>query len=377
MAESKIKLEILHVLTLNGSSGEYGGPNKVASELGRVLQSRGHGVRVFTGALSKSLPDSNNGLNEMYEIARPLFKTFPISSLWSTKLSVRLFKLIKEVDLVHIHFGRELIPVAAAFICILLKKPYVTQTHGMVVKDNRLSTQIFDFLFTRFALNHSSLNLVLSGQELTRLIPFKFKCEMKEVPNGIQPSKEHRIQDENRIPKIVFCSRLHARKRPDRFLGLVKFAHQNGIEAKFSIYGVDGGELKSTLQKIESDPELSCVTYEGSLPPARVMDVLSECDLLVLPSENEPFPMIVLEALSVGTRALIMPSSGIADLLKVHFPEMVAETDNEDGLNYAFSKLCSSPANFEEIQAIKIFCETFFGIEKVVDRLETFYLESV
>jgi glycosyltransferase involved in cell wall biosynthesis len=370
-------LRILHILTLNGANGEYGGPNRVAAELSINLQSRGHEVQIFTGALAHSIPVLRSDLNESSEIVTPLLKSFPTSSLWSHRIPMRLFRQIKQVDLVHIHFARELIPITAALLCVLLKKPYVTQTHGMVKKDGRMSTRIFDFLLTRFTLNRSLKNFVLTDQERREIEPFSFRCPVVELPNGIRVPNLQVPRNVNEVPSIVFCSRLHPRKRPDWFLGLAKAAHIRGLAANFEIYGPDDGSLNQIQKMIISDPDLERVRYKGSLQPHQVTEVLRSSDLLVLPSKNEPFPMVVLEALSVGTPALIMASSGIANLIRSHCSDLVVSTDTEESLFLAFSDVFNRITKIETRDKVRELCKEIFDIDKVVDVLEKNYMELV
>jgi glycosyltransferase involved in cell wall biosynthesis len=163
------------------------------------------------------------------------------------------------------------------------------------------------------------------------------------------------------------------RKRPHSFLGLAKFANLNGIDAEFIIYGADGGELESIQNIISTDSNIGSVTYLGALSPNDVQKELGNCDLLVLPSENEPFPMVVLESLSVGTPVLIMPSSGIADLLSSHHPEMVAKSDSDLDLSIAFANLLKNHLSILSRSAVQNTCRKLFDLDKVVDVLEFNY----
>jgi glycosyltransferase involved in cell wall biosynthesis len=368
-------LSILHVLTLNGAHGEYGGPNRVATELCKNLQLRGHEVRIFTGALKQSIPILRSDLKESFVIVRPLAKSFPISSLWSRKIPVSLFRQIKQVDLVHIHFARELIPITAALLCIVIKKPFVTQTHGMVIQDDRKSTKIFDFLFTRFTLNRSRTNFVLSDQEHKEIQPLSFKCQVNELPNGIAVQNLQLTRSVNQVPRIVFCSRLHSRKRPDWFLSLAKAAHNRHLVANFELYGPDNGELGQIQEQISSDPELVRVEYKGPLAPSQVFEVLSGIDLLVLPSENEPFPMIALEALSVGAPVLIMPSCGISSIFSDEFKVFVVCEETIESLVQSFVEIFENDFFRNDREKIMDFCRKHFDLDATVEKLEYVYMK--
>ena len=77
------RLNVLHVLTLNGRNGEYGGPVRVARELCTELHSRGHATHIFSGALRGSEPNPRHGLSESFVLLKPILKKLPVSSLWS------------------------------------------------------------------------------------------------------------------------------------------------------------------------------------------------------------------------------------------------------------------------------------------------------
>jgi glycosyltransferase involved in cell wall biosynthesis len=139
------------------------------------------------------------------------------------------------------------------------------------------------------------------------------------------------------------------------------------------IFGPDGGELTGLKDQIYSDPYLSALRYKGALPPSDVLEMLRGADLLVLPSENEPFPMIVLEALSVGTPVLIMPSCGLAPLLKVNYPRMVVTEENDEALVTAFNGVYNGTTTSEARDEIRNFCRDIFSIDKVTTDLEFIY----
>jgi hypothetical protein len=74
-------LSILHVLTLNGRNGEYGGPVRVAREISKELTNRGHIVEIFSGAQRGSEPIPISSSIESFVLVRPLIKALPLLSL--------------------------------------------------------------------------------------------------------------------------------------------------------------------------------------------------------------------------------------------------------------------------------------------------------
>ena len=329
------KLSILHVLTLNGRNGEYGGPVRVARELCTELNSRGNSTHIFSGVRRGSEPTPWSGLSESYVLVKPIFRKLAVSSLWSWKLIKPLNKLIKSSDIVHIHFARDLIPFLAGLISILHKKPFIAQTHGMVIVDGRLSTKLVDFLLTKPILNKSKRVLVLTENEKSDAVNLKLKSQLEILPNGINIDQNSAVIKSQEV-KIIFCSRLERRKRVDRFIELASRFQSKGFI--FEIYGPDGGDLEFVINEITSRNLKGCLQYKGSLQSSEVQEILKQAHLLVLPSENEPFPMIVLEALSVGTSVLVMPSCGISGTLLNYDSRFVSPTEDIEGLVQTFQR---------------------------------------
>lgn len=52
-----------------------------------------------------------------------------------------------------------------------------------------------------------------------------------------------------------------------------------------------------------------------SIPHDRVLEIMKECDALVLPSLSEAFGLVVTEAMSIGLPVIITPNVGAADLV--------------------------------------------------------------
>lgn len=322
-------MRILHVLTLNSRNGEYGGPVRVARELCRELNNLGHVTHIFSGALTGFEPEAVPDLSESQIVLKPILKNFPLSSLWSWKLIVPLNGLIKKSDIVHIHFARDLVPFLAAIFAFLNHKPFITQTHGMIRKENSAIKKLVDFLFTVPILKRAQSNLVLSALERKHLNEISPKLSPIIFRNGISHTfLDLQTYELSEKRKVIFCSRINEKKRVSVFLEIAKeFSKLDQID--FLIFGPDGGELKLVLDKISefSQKNIATTKYLGPLLTGEVTKVFANVDLLILPSLEDAYPMVVLESLSVGTPVLISRFCGNADDVKLIDPEFVCTSD--------------------------------------------------
>ena len=360
------QLNILHVLTLNGRNGEYGGPVRVARELCQELNSRGHKTHIFSGALLGSEPLPSAELSESFIHVKPITQKLKVSSLWSWKLIRPLRKLIIDSDLVHIHFARDLVPFLAAFLAIILRKPFITQTHGMIISDGRISTQLIDLLLTRPIINKSRLNLVLTDYEASAVRKLRIKSPSTKLPNGVA-IRDEVLPNHNPIKRVIFCSRLDKRKGVEKFIELAE--QFKDYDLSFEIYGPDGGELNFVKSEVQKKNISNILKYKGSLPSDEVKNLLQHVDLLILPSKDEPFPMVILESLAVGTQVLVMPSCGIASQIRDFEAAFVAESEDQKGILDSFKKFFNSGFELKSREAIRELCRDKFGISSVTDQL--------
>jgi glycosyltransferase involved in cell wall biosynthesis len=282
--------------------------------------------------------------------------------------------LIKNADVVHIHFARDLVSFLAAFLSIFNKKPFVSQTHGMIISDGRINTRVTDLFLTKPLINRTRINLVLTEIEMSSIKALNIKSLSKILPNGIATNYSSNLPDlcSNRI---VFCSRLDKRKGIDKFIELAD--SYRGSDLSFEIYGPDGGELKFVKSEITNRSLEHVIKYKGSLPAGEVSNVLKNATLLVLPSRNEPYPMVVLEALAVGTPVLIMPSCGLAQELEKFDTNYVAKSETVAGIMESFDQQYIGKFRSKSKSEIQTFCNERFNIQSICKTLEMIYKNAI
>jgi glycosyltransferase involved in cell wall biosynthesis len=183
----------------------------------------------------------------------------------------------------------------------------------MVRSDRRLKARAIDALLTRRVLQHSSAQLVLTDEEEADapLVARKALSTIR-VANGVVIPEMSATWDGTSVPEVIYCARLHARKRPLAFVEMAGAFFEAGGVAQFTMYGPDEGELQAVMKAIDSHGLGSKVKYMGALAPADVLPRLSRAQAYVLPSINEPFPMSLLEAMSLGLPAVITNSTGVS-----------------------------------------------------------------
>lgn len=372
------RLSILHVFTLSSEVGEYGGPAKVAHEISEELAKRGHNVKLISGTRNESARKTNDSLTIEVIKVRSFWKAHKLSSLISAKIIRKLVREIRQADLIHIHLGREMIPIIASIICLIHKKKYFLQTHGMCVPNSRIFIRLIDKLVMIHLINKSQKLIVLTDDEKLQMSQFRLKTLPIVVPNGIKEIKNVEQMQESETIQVIFCSRIHPQKGVFKFVEIAEIFHKDQMFSKkiyFRIYGPDSG-LLTKLKIVMTSLDLPNLDKEiKPLSQEEVMTILSRSHILVLPSSRDLFPMIVLEALSVGVSVVVMPSCGFASELNKFDSNFVASSEDVRGIVFALRKQIQM--GLRARSEVVAFAKENFGIELVVNKLEQLYFQSL
>lgn len=120
--------------------------------------------------------------------------------------------------------------------------------------------------------------------------------------------------------KVMTCANLVLRKNIDKLIYAVKDLK----EFELTVIG-DGPQLES-LKKIESQN----VKFLGRLPRESVLQEMQKHDIFVLPSVNETFGMVYLEAMASGCITVCTKNDGIDGIIKDGENGFLCEPDPEN-----------------------------------------------
>lgn len=345
---------------------------RVALNLVDELQRRGHDVEVAAGSpRSRPEPITVDGISVRLFRAMPVVPVGGPGSL-SAGLLIWMTRRASHFDVVHVHTGRDLTGLAALQFAQILRLPTVVQTHGMVTPDPRPAARALDLVATRRLLGRAKVRLTLNAREESDLRAVLGQQLVTPLYNGVRQADASSSAPSS-PREVLFLARLHPRKRPLHFVHAAVRLAKDYPDVVWTIVGPDGGELPAVLSAV-ADSGVPGLRYEGAIPYEAVLPRLSQATIYVLPSVDEPFPMTLLEALSVGVPSICMSDCGIADILTGLGAAKIAETDDVDALTASIRELLDAP---EDAQAMAVAgrraVRDHFSIEAVVDKLETVY----
>ena len=156
-------------------------------------------------------------------------------------------------------------------------------------------------------LESSKCFYVHNGVDLSKYYP----RESKQLYNKIGLSEN--------LPVIGIFGQLKRIKGQHLFLEMAKNLSYLGIKANFIIVGKDTttlqGEYEERLKKMARDLGVKDLVhflgFRSDIP-----DLMSMCDLVVVPSLKEPFGRVVIEAMACGTPVVASAVDGILEIFK-------------------------------------------------------------
>ncbi|MFI9054644.1 glycosyltransferase [Streptomyces anulatus] len=311
-------MKILHVVTLHTPDHAFGGPTRVAFNLSRVQRAAGDDARVMAlgdGFPDGELPSQVEGVPVHLFQARHLLPMFEVSGITSATLLRTARRMMRGADLVHVHLMRDLVTLPAALLALASRTPLVIQTHGMIDPTEKKVAQLTDLLGVRKVLREADAVLHLTEMERVDVndvaAPVPLTRTVRLV-NGVRPQERKPARDPGRPPTVLFLARIQERKRPEDFVSAMPHVLARHPDARFVLAGPDTGALAGTLALARKLGVADSLDHVGPLEHDQVLAADREADVYVLPAIEEPFPVSVLEAMSVGTPVVITRTCGQA-----------------------------------------------------------------
>jgi glycosyltransferase involved in cell wall biosynthesis len=272
-------------------------------------------------------------------------------SHFSPALLFWLWKNVKKYDVVHVHSWWNLVSMGSVIICLMKGIKPIVSPRGMLgdytfskgkflfhqiigralltncnfhattmmeareielrVGSSRHKTSLIDLQESKVRSPQLTDELVVGVQKyLDQTMRIHVIHNIVKLPSLIP--KKTRVFDETL--HLIFLSRIHPKKGIELLmdaLSQVSFPFQLSIVGEGEATYVESLKLKADSLKIKDR-----ITWTGAIQGDEKFQILAEHDLFVLPSFNENFANVVIEALAVGTPVLISHQVGLSDFVQ-------------------------------------------------------------
>lgn len=354
----------------------FGGSGIIASQLGLGLAKK-HKVHFicYDKPVKLDLKEPNIFFHKVNIPNYPLFE-YPPYELALTAMIVEVVQK-HQLDLIHVHYA---IPHAYAALNAqrILREnaidiPVITTLHGTDITLVGRSPNITSAV--DYAINNSSIVTAVS-QDLKKetLHSFNVHNKIYVIPNFIDFKVDIKPIKTLGEPKVIsHISNFRPVKRVVDVIHAFEIIYKE-MNAKLMMVG-DGPDLKKAQDLVYSKGLSSVVHFTGS--KSSVEDVLCDTDLFLLPSENESFGLVALEAMSFGIPVITTCSGGITELVLNGFNGYTCPIGDIDDMGEKAISLLSDDKLYAKISSQAYETSKKHDINKILPLYEDCYNKAL
>lgn len=314
-----------------------------------------------TGGIEQSFLDYNEALSQNYKVVSLVnsqckimqeikgeYHTVRQFNKYDFLAAFRIRKLIKK------HKPAVLIAhsTRAYMLCKLAitKVPIITVSHNFKFKH---------ILSSRF--------IIAITEAMQNKLKNASMAKVYEVPNMIsiegfeaQPTKI------NTPLKLGFIGTLTHNKGADILIDAVYKLKVQGTEVNLIIAG-DGEEKKSLIKMVDSKDLNEKVKFLGWLPNSKKEKFYDDIDVLCVPSRQETFGIVFLEAMKYGVPIITSRTSGANYVVK----GIAKFFDDTEGLEKAIIEIINEPSKVKDMVSAGNVALQKYSLENVSKKLHT------
>ena len=170
------------------------------------------------------------------------------------------------------------------------------------------------------------------------------------VPNGVSYDAFDGFIDSDEVkgrygiapsaPTIFALGRMTVQKGMDMLVEAVPMVLASYPEARFVILG-EGPEKQAVVRRAQELGATGAIVFPNSVPRWQVVDLMRACDIVVVPSRNEPFGIVVLEAWAAGKPVVATLAGGPREFVRHDVNGFLVDA-NPGGLAHGIGSLLAN-----------------------------------
>jgi glycosyltransferase involved in cell wall biosynthesis len=294
-------------------TGKLGGPYNVISEISPYLEKKGITTKIFT---SSAITKFGKKRTEFFEERSKNFKIFRFNSYLRFKeyrisfnLLPYLLKKEKYIDIVHSHALRSFQEDIGSLYSYLRNIPLIISPHGGISINWDYSDKIPKMLSDiTIGLLKKRLNphyIAVTKMEIPIIIKLGVKKDhIHFIPHGVnteifKPVDSREIKQRYGLEGynvILYVGRIAKGKGVDKLIKALNLIIKQKKKVKLMIVGGDAGFLSITKALIQKLNLQENVIFTGYIPKHNLAKFYSAADVVVYPSRQEIFGLVIVEA---------------------------------------------------------------------------------
>lgn len=236
-------------------------------------------------------------------------------------------------------------------ISLLQSKPLVLTLHGTDIRlllKSKLFQRLAHPIFKR-AKYITTVSSFLKGKLFSVVSVPREKVQVVPMPvNPIFESSKPAVGAKRKKKQILSVSRFTEQKGVRYLLEALSLLKEKGHDFEAQIVG-DGPLEDEFRRKIEQGSLSGSVSLVPMMPQEKLRILYEECDIFVLPSMEEGFGLVLVEAQLCRKPVIGVNSGGIVDIIEHEKTGLLAEPRDSQSLARAIEKLLTDENYADEL----------------------------
>ena len=369
-----------------------GGVEAVVQYIAEDLVRRGHEVHVLTSNRNhKGYPPLKRPRREVIngvQICR--FRTYGSIGHLGFFPGIIPALLREGYDIIHSHCYRHPHGEIGSIIGRLKHLHTILHVHGGFFASDKLKSllyKVYDHLAAKHFVNCFDHYIVLSHsfkETLHRLniASDKISIIQNAVPdeyfNAVEVvsfREKHGLQGKR---VLLFLSSLHSYKRPDLLISALPKIIETVPNVFLLFVGPDAGEY-AKVEKLTRDLKLTNhVKWLGPLQGKEKQQAFEVAELFILPSDEEPFGLVFLEAMAHGKPVIGTDTEGARKIIDHNETGLIVNRGRADEIAEVCLQLLSNPSQAEKMgRKAKERASIHYRVPPIVDQVEHLYYRLI
>ena len=296
---------------------------------------------------------------------------------------LKLYKIVKK-EKIDMIYTNTIVNFSGAIIAFITKKPHIWHIREIIPDNPDLHFFLPDRWLFNFILRYSNKVITNSSATSKQFRNSKLDWKIRIVYNAIdvEEFKIHQpfpsingVKTTDYVVAVI--GSLQKRKAQDDAIKAVKIVKETIPNIKLLIVGEGHKEFKNYLKnltlKLGISNNIIFTGYRDDIP-----SILCHCKLLLVPSWNEPFGRVVIEAFATGIPVIGTNSGGVKEIIKDGVTGYLVPPKNPVKIAEKLIYLFNHPELIKEMGNVgKETVRDKFNIQYYTRNIEKIIMESI
>lgn len=253
-------------------------------------------------------------------------------------------------DLLHINLaqdGSTLRKLFVARVARLVGVPYIIHLHGSRFRSSWAKAPALLVRRMQNLFGYAAHTLVLGNVWKTFVVEHAPRAAGRiEIFPNASPAAAPAAREPRDHVVVLFLGYIGVRKGVPQLVEALAAMHASPGLAQGPLWRAiiaGNGEVEETRARVESLGLAEHVTLPGWVGPEEVRHLLSQADILVLPSLDENLPMSVIEGMAHGLAVAATPVGAVEDILRHEETGLITPPDDAPALAQTLERLVVDP----------------------------------